>query len=268
MGQFYFSNSKDDKATLADKLIMLAILVNCVVIFLQESGVNTAFVQLVDAICIVIFIIEMCVKIKQFGFKDYWNVGMNRFDAILVLLSLPALVSYILPTVTLGVFSSVLLLRTFRIFRFFRLLDLFKSLPSILSKLWKAVIDPLPIFFGFIILILFFALLSCGMFKDLSPQYFGTPLDAIYSTFRICTTEGWYDIPDTLSTGLSAGQITWVRVYFIIIVVTGGIIGLSLVNSIFVDAMVSDNNKDLEDQVYTLTQKIEMLNEKIDKLER
>ena len=32
--------------------------------------------------------------------------------------------------------------------------------------------------------------------------------------------------------------------------------------------MVSDNNKDLEDQVYTLTQKIEMLNEKIDKLER
>ena len=45
MGQFYFSNSKDDKATLADKLIMLAILVNCVVIFLQESGVNTAFVQ-------------------------------------------------------------------------------------------------------------------------------------------------------------------------------------------------------------------------------
>ena len=59
MGQFYFSNSKDDKATLADKLIMLAILVNCVVIFLQESGVNTAFVQLVDAIFIVIFIIEM-----------------------------------------------------------------------------------------------------------------------------------------------------------------------------------------------------------------
>ena len=89
MGQFYFSNSKDDKATLADKLIMLAILVNCVVIFLQESGVNTTFVQLVDAICIVIFFLEMFIKIKQFGFKDYWSVGMNRFDAILVILSLP-----------------------------------------------------------------------------------------------------------------------------------------------------------------------------------
>ena len=86
----------------APNFVMLAILVNCVVIFLQESGVNTAFVQLVDAICIVIFIIEMCVKIKQFGFKDYWNVGMNRFDAILVLLSLPALVSYILPTVIIA----------------------------------------------------------------------------------------------------------------------------------------------------------------------
>jgi voltage-gated sodium channel len=42
-------------------------------------------------------------------------------------------------------------------------------------------------------------------------------------------------------------------------VTSGGILGLSIVNSIFVDAMVSDNNDELEN-------KIDLLNKKIDKL--
>jgi voltage-gated sodium channel len=47
--------------------------------------------------------------------------------------------------------------------------------------------------------------------------------------------------------------------YFIFVVISGGIFGLSLVNSIFVDAMVSDNNDELEN-------KIDLLDQKIDKL--
>ncbi|NQX82448.1 MAG: ion transporter, partial [Flavobacteriaceae bacterium] len=42
-------------------------------------------------------------------------------------------------------------------------------------------------------------------------------------------------------------------------VITGGVFGMSLVNSIFVDAMVSDNNDNLE-------RKIEELNKKMDRL--
>lgn len=268
MGKLVFSNSKYEKPTLADKLIMFAILVNCVVLFLQESGINSTVIKIIDAICIVSFILEMVIKIHQFGFKGYWVNGMNKLDFVLVILSLPALLTYLLPAINLGLFSSVLVLRTFRVFRFFRLLDLFKDIPVILRSLWKAVKDSLPVFYGFIILILFFALISCGLFKDISPDYFGTPLDAIYSTFRICTTEGWYDIPDALSFGLTIGQIAWVRVYFIIIVVCGGIIGLSLVNSIFVDAMVSDNNDTLEEEVQELNRKIDDLSRKIDQLQK
>lgn len=43
------------------------------------------------------------------------------------------------------------------------------------------------------------------------------------------------------------------------ILITGGIFGLSLVNSIFVDAMVQDNNDELE-------KKVDLLNKKIDRL--
>jgi voltage-gated sodium channel len=48
-------------------------------------------------------------------------------------------------------------------------------------------------------------------------------------------------------------------IYFIFVVLSGGILGLSLVNSIFVDAMVSDNNDELEKKIERLELKIDLL---------
>ncbi len=47
---------------------------------------------------------------------------------------------------------------------------------------------------------------------------------------------------------------------------SGGILGLSLVNSIFVDAMVSDNNDELQNDVNNMSKKIDTLNTKIEEL--
>lgn len=51
----------------------------------------------------------------------------------------------------------------------------------------------------------------------------------------------------------------FVYIYFIFIVLSGGILGLSLVNSIFVDAMISDNNEELEKKIDNLERKIDLL---------
>jgi voltage-gated sodium channel len=51
--------------------------------------------------------------------------------------------------------------------------------------------------------------------------------------------------------------------YFIFIVLTGGIFGLSIVNSIFVDAMVSDNNDELEKKIDSIDSKINEIMTKI-----
>jgi len=50
-----------------------------------------------------------------------------------------------------------------------------------------------------------------------------------------------------------------INLYFIVILLSGGIFGLSLINAIFVDAMVSDNNDVLEKKVDELTEKINQL---------
>lgn len=249
----------------SERFILLVIIINSIAIFLQESGVTSPLVSAVDALCTIIFIVEMVSKHQTLGVRGYWSSGWNRLDGVLVLLSIPSLISYVVPAQLLDL-SIVLILRILRVFRFFRLIHLFPNFGTIMKNLWKALKDSLPIFIGFFIIIIVFALFSCAMFRDISPHYFGTPLDAIYSTFRLCTVEGWYEIPDSLSQTLTSGQLVWVRIYFIIILIAGGIIGLSLVNSIFVDAMVSDNNADLEREVNQLNQKIDILTDEIKQL--
>jgi voltage-gated sodium channel len=46
-------------------------------------------------------------------------------------------------------------------------------------------------------------------------------------------------------------------------VICGGIFGLSIVNAIFVDEMMSDNNRELENRITRLENKIELLIDEI-----
>ena len=242
----------------------MVILINSVILFLQEGGVKSPTINLIDALCTIFFIIEMVVKHRQLGFKGYWSSAWNRMDGILVILSIPALISYFVPAHLLDL-SILLILRVLRVFRLFRLAHVFPNFTSTMKGLGKALRDSFPIFCAFLVLILVISLFNCAFFKDVAPAYFGTPWDSVYSTFRLCTVEGWYEIPDALSVGLSPGRVAFVRIYFVIILIAGGIIGLSLVNSIFVDAMVSDNNDELEAEVKKLNEKIDLLTEEIRK---
>lgn len=249
----------------SERIVLLVILLNSVILFLQEGGVQSPTINLLDALCTVFFIIEMAVKHRQLGLKGYWSSGWNRLDGVLVLLSIPSLVAYFVPTHMLDL-SILLILRVLRVFRIFRIIHIFPNFTSTMKGLGKALRDSLPIFAGFLILILVISLFNCAQFKDISPKYFGTPWDSIYSTFRLCTVEGWYEIPDALAASMSPAGVAGVRIYFVLILIMGGIIGLSLVNSIFVDAMVSDNNDELEAEVKKLNEKIDLLTEEILKM--
>jgi voltage-gated sodium channel len=115
---------------------------------------------------------------------------------------------------------------------------------------------------GFLIYNFIVAILSCFFYRQLAPEYFGNPLTSFYTIFRIFTVEGWYEIPDIISARSSNAISFLTKLYFTVILLTGGIFGLSLVNSIFVDAMVSDNNDALEKKVNELQKKIDLLLER------
>lgn len=248
---------------LNEKLILVIIIFNAIILFLQESGVENDVITILDTICSVIFIIEMIIKLTEYGWKGYWSSGWNRLDGSLVICSIPSLVALALPEHSLDL-SFLLALRVMRVFRFFRLVHAFPGFTQLLKNFAIAMKRSYAVFIGMLIMIVIFAMIGCGLFKDVAPEYFATPLDGIYSTFRIFTGEGWNEIPDTVAEGLSNGFMShMIRLYFCMILVLGCIVGMSLLNSIFVDAMVSDNNDDVKEKLDSIEATLNQLKEKL-----
>ncbi len=253
---------------LNDRFILILILINSIFIFgegFNELGPTMLFnIALVDSLITILFSIEAIVKIRYFGWKEYFKSSWNKFDFILVLLSLPSVILLVIHGDLEGL-SFLLILRVTRAFKFFRFFKFIPGINQLIKGVQRAMKASVFVLFGFFVFNFIISILSCYLFKEYSPEYFGNPLKSMYSTFRIFTIEGWYEIPDKMvgnSTDLSA---VFIKLYFVVILVVGGILGLSLVNSIFVDSMVMDNNDELEKKVDQLNEKIETLLEKFEK---
>ncbi|MBR3573131.1 MAG: ion transporter [Bacteroidales bacterium] len=247
---------------LNEKFILGIILLNAVVIYLQASGITHPVITIIDYLCTFVFLFEMIIKLKELGFKGYWSSGWNCLDGILVILSLPSLVELFIPTGLMDL-SILLVLRVLRVLRFFRMLHFFPNFGQIIKGFNLALRESYAILLAFFVIIVIFGLINCSLFKDIAPEYFSSPLESIYSIFRFCTIDGWYDIPDTIAAATSSFWGFMVRLYFCLLLIMGGIIGMSFINSVFVDAMVADNNDDVKERLTTIEKKIDqLLNEK------
>ncbi len=240
----------------SEQIVMCVILLNSLIIFLDASGIQSPWLIHADTLCSLFFIGEMMLKIRQDGFKGYWKSGWNRLDGTLVILSLPSMLASFMPTTDL---SFLLIFRLLRAFRFFRMIHFFPGAEQIARNFKTALSESASLFAGYFIVILIFALFSTSLFSHIAPQYFGTPMNSIYSIFQLFTIEGWYDIPNAVAKGYNSWGIHLVRFYFVFLLILGGVIGLSLINSVFVDAMVSDNNDDLTQRMKALEDKIDLL---------
>jgi voltage-gated sodium channel len=144
-------------------------------------------------------------------------------------------------------------LRVFKAFRFFKFIP---DIGNLLKGVQRALKTSVFVFLGFFIYIFIIGILSYNLFQNTGSDYFSNPLISLYSTFKIFTVEGWFEIPEQITASYSKFGSFFTYLYFIFVVLTGGIFGLSLVNSIFVDSMVSDNNDELENKVDKLDIKI------------
>ncbi|MBR1682545.1 MAG: ion transporter [Bacteroidaceae bacterium] len=240
----------------ADRLVMAVILLNSLVILLDCSGYHRPWLMAVDVACSLFFIVEMGLKMCHDGVLGYWRRGWNILDGTLVLLSLPSILFFILPLPDL---SYLLILRLLRSFRFFRVIHFFPGAEQLGRNFCKALSECMSLFAGYVLIIIISAILSTSLFGEVAPQYFGTPWESVYSVFRLFSIEGWYDIPDAVATAYGPWGVLGVRLYFVLLLILGGVIGLSLINSVFVDAMLSDNNDEMLEHIKELEAKIDKL---------
>ncbi len=229
--------------------MLIAILLNGLIIFLLYFPAfhdNEWLIQL-DHLFILIFLIEAIVKIAAYGWNEYIKNNWNKFDFFIVIASLPALLSSFLVIPNTGILKILRLLRLIRLVKFLTFIPHMSSILAGLVRAMKASV--------FVIIALFFlnfllALFTCHFFGAVAPEYFGDPLISSYTIFQFFTVEGWNEIPAVIAERMDNDiYIGLSRFYFVLVVLAGGIFGMSLANAIFVDEMTMDNNVVLEDKI-------------------
>lgn len=235
---------------------MLALVIINTSIMYIGGFYNESYIFVVlDSIFTLLFLVEAIVKIKTYGWKAYWSDGWNKFDFILVLCAMPSLLNLVADT---GLSTNILLsFRTFRAFKSFRLFQFIPNIEYLIRGVKLACKASFVVVIAFLILLLVFSILTSTIFGNIAPEYFGDPATATYSIFRLFTIEGWYEMPDAIARNSQEGMSTFAKVYFSILLFAGGIIGMSLVNSIFVDAMAQDNNDEVMDKLKKIEKKID-----------
>ncbi|MGB1205522.1 MAG: ion transporter [Chitinophagales bacterium] len=242
----------------SDKIIFTAIAMNAIVIFLlafPDISYRNLLMQF-DKFFILLFLLEAIVKLYILKPKAYFNNSWHAFDFGIVMSSLP--------TLFLPMGSSFSFILIFRTFRLFRLIKLFEFIPNLkhlivgLIRALKASVFVLIALFGYNLIL---SILTAHLFGNIVPQYFANPLTSCYTIFQLFTLEGWAEIPQTIieADTFSAVEVGFIRLYFVLIVCSGGIFGISLANAIFVDEMTMDNNLNLERKIDKLSEKIEKL---------
>lgn len=250
-----------NRVFLNEQMIIYAIILNSIVLFilgfpaLQES----VFLERVDHLFTLFFILEAFTKIRMYGWYLYIRNSWNRFDFILVVISIPSLFVFTNFFPDISFLLMFRLLRILRILRFLRFIPNIKQMFAGITRAFKASIFILIVLLIYNVLL---AVISTFLFSDVSPHHFGNPMLSLYSIFQIFTVEGWNEIPEALLANIPEDSTLmqgFVRVFFVMVVLSGGIFGFSIVNAIFVDEMIQDNNNDLEHKIDELNRKIDML---------
>lgn len=244
---------------LQEKNIAFAIAINALAIFFLsfESLIKYhQFFEWIDILVTCILLAEMAFKLKLEGFRDYFSSANNQFDFIIVMMALPSILVSFHQLPDLSVFVVLRLLRVFKFFRFLRMVPNLRGLLKGIKRAFKA---SLLILVGFFIYTFVVALITTRLYQNIAPEFFGNALNGFYHIFRIFTIEGWYEIPDAIANQQTETMGFLTRFYFMFIVASGGLLGLSIINAIFVDEMMSDNNDELEKKIEKLSAKIDEL---------
>jgi voltage-gated sodium channel len=246
---------------IAEWTVVAIILLNAVSLFVlsmypASSRYDTVWFD-IDYGCTAFFVIEALLKIRRFSWRGYWESGWNRFDFIIILVSLPA---FIEPFMDVHGFSTILILRIGRLFRMLRLVNFIPNRDHLGAGIARALKASFGVLVGLFIINLVLSIGASFLFSHLAPEHFGTPFLSMYTMFKVFTIEGWYEIPDLLASRADGQEWAYLaRMYFVVSVTIGGILGLSLANAVFVDEMTMDNTRDLEQKVDRLADEIHSL---------
>ena len=257
-------NLKIRKPIINDRFLLILILTNTLVIFLHSfDGLKPYYylLDILDVIFTMIFICEISIHIFQSSgvnvaekFKNFHNDKWNKIDFYSVLLAIPSI--GVLFVEDLEIFAGFTVLRSLRIFKILRVIEFIPEGKEISSKLLKALKGVFFIMVAFILYSIIISLISVTLFKSSAPSFFSNAFDSFFTIFKIFSGDGFSDVVNEIVSNSSLEFGYFTKLYFVMIVFTGSILGLSLINSVFIDQM-SNFDKKGESKINSLENKLD-----------
>lgn len=235
-----------------EKLLLVLILLNVCVIYLHTFDSAKPYYPVLDwldVIFTIVFMVEIFVKIQdQPGSKkigSYLSSHWNKIDFYSVLLALPSI--GVLFSHHFEYFAGFTALRTLRVFKFLRIIEYIPNGKRITRQVFKALKSISFIIFAFVVYSTIISIISVSLFKPVAPTYFHDAFDAFFTIFKIFSGDGFSDVVAEIASNTSGPFLIFTKFYFVFIVFTGSILGLSLINTIFIDQM-SQIEEHIEDK--------------------
>jgi voltage-gated sodium channel len=265
-----------------ESLILCLILVNTAVIYLHSFDALAAYSNLfefIDHVFTVYFLTELVVKIlwsregiiRSFsvGIKDYFTDPWHKVDFFAIICSVPSLILVVFSHITF--FEFFVVFRALRIFKLIRVIEFIPNANEIARSVFVALRSISFIIISFMIYTTIVSLINVSLFKHNSPQYFTNGFESFFTTFKIFSGDGFSDVANSVAANASPLKVYFAKFYFVLIVMTGSILGLSLINSVFIEEMNRKSKDTVEkglNNIGKMYDKVISMEEKILDLEK
>lgn len=240
-----------------ERFIIVVILLNSIDLGLAVQPAVTAqfgfAIEIANNVFTVIYVVELILKLfawRSSFFKNRWNI----FDLCIVAVSLIPASSFFAGARILRILKALLALRALRLV----------SGIKPLRKVVQAVTLSLPGigWTGILMLLLYYvyAIVGIHLFRDISPELFGSFPQSFVTLFSLTTLEGWQD---TVFPFTEQEPLTWL--YFLTFLIIASFILLNLIVGIVVDSINElvrqDPNQAINEQsqIMTLDEQIEVV---------
>ncbi len=208
-------------------VVLGTIVVNAVVLGLQTyEGVEDRwgeFLDLVNAACLAIFIVELLVRIASYWPRpwEFFRSGWNIFDFVVI-------AAAFVP----GIRQNATLLRLARLLRIVRIVRVLPDLRVLLLGVWRSV-PPLASIGAVTAMILFvYGMVGWILFADDLPEQWGNIGRAMLTLFVMLTLE---DFPVYMADAMEIEPWAWV--YFVSFILVAAFIVLNVLIGVVLNSM-------------------------------
>ncbi len=217
-----------------NRFIIGVILLNAIVLGLMTLNISPAtraVLELIDDICLAIFVVEIAMKLIVYRasfFRDGWHV----FDIVVVGIAL-------LPAT-----GSLSVLRALRVLRVLRLATAIPSMRRVLNGMFAALPGGASV--AGILFILYYvgAIIGVNLFRETSPTYFGDIGTTFFTLFQLMTLEGWNSVAEEV---MVHHPRSWM--FFVTFIIFTNFTTLNLLFGIIVDAMESAKEEEVREEM-------------------